>query len=377
MTQVNFLLVTLALHITLMRGQHTAYISNIQPRLDTNQRIVCGGDGNVIRVGDMFYYYAVDYGLCTEQVQHGSLCVHPLKGNTTCGFRYDHQVVAYSSKSLESGSWALEGSVLPMTEHPPGVLFRVKVVYNPNTSKFVLWIRVVPLNQQGTALDWLSERFIAATSYSATGPFELANARIPIRYSPGADFSLFVDHNTTAAATTNNKPQATNDNTAVAYVVYTSHATNVRIVVERLTPDFLSSTNETSTPFAPTPVEAPAMFKRKGFYYVTFGHTCCYCLQGSGVRVYASSSPLSGYQYLGDIVNETAPVTHAQQNYVFQTAPENASSTYLWTGTRWGSAPDHLMANDFQTWLPLQFDDSVSPPRIKNITWLDAFSIEY
>ena len=43
------------------------------------------------------------------------------------------------------------------------------------------------------------------------------------------------------------------------------------------------------------------MFKRAGWYYVAFGHTCCYCLAGSNVRLYAARDPLGPYAALGDI----------------------------------------------------------------------------
>ena len=68
-----------------------------------------------------------------------------------------------------------------------------------------------------------------------------------MRYGPGGDNTLFVDDD------------------GVAYVAYTAHPMDLRISVERLAVDFLSSTNESSGAFGPRGVEAPAMWKRGSY----------------------------------------------------------------------------------------------------------------
>jgi hypothetical protein len=45
--------------------------------------------------------------------------------------------------------------------------------------------------------------------------------------------------------------------------------------------------------------EAPTMFKRNGIYYAMFGYQCCFCEQGSGIRVYTATAPLGPYVYQG------------------------------------------------------------------------------
>ena len=35
--------------------------------------------------------------------------------------------------------------------------------------------------------------------------------------------------------------------------------------------------------------EAPILFSRRGWYYLLYGHTCCFCQPGSGARVQVSS----------------------------------------------------------------------------------------
>lgn len=191
----------------------------------------------------------------------------------------------------------------------------------------------------------------AATSPHPYGPFEVVHANVPLAHGPAADFSLFVDEDDSA------------------YILYTSHATTERVVVEKLAPDYTSSTLMTSELLGPEPVESPVMTRRGAWYYVLTGHLCCYCVQGSNAYVYASRDPLGPYTALGDILHADSGI-HAQLNYVL-----NVGSEYMLTATRWGSAPDDAMRHDFQYWTRLQFDNT-TVPRPLNLTWVDSFVID-
>lgn len=190
-----------------------------------------------------------------------------------------------------------------------------------------------------------------ATSDLPEGPFKVVDSNVRVHYGTGGDNTLFVDDD------------------GQGYLAYTSHATNVRISVERLSSDYLSSSNESSGPIGDGPSEAPAMFKRNGHYYLTFGPTCCYCTAGSRTDVYVAGAPLGPYAKLGALA--AASETHAQQNYVFQTA----QGEWVWTGNRWASAPDGVFAHAFQTWLPMEWDDSASPPAPLALHWQDDFDV--
>jgi hypothetical protein len=50
-------------------------------------------------------------------------------------------------------------------------------------------------------------------------------------------------------------------------------------------------------------------------------------------------------------------------------------TTFVYTGDRWSSAPDKLKSHDFQYWYPLAFNDSVSPPTIEPMKWVDSIII--
>ena len=55
---------------------------------------------------------------------------------------------------------------------------------------------------------------------------------------------------------------------------------------------------------------------------------------------------------------------------------------YIWTGDRWqsggngtGAPAPGLKGWDYQTWLPLEWDDTVEPPLPKMMHWVDSFPI--
>lgn len=197
---------------------------------------------------------------------------------------------------------------------------------------------------------------------------------------PGGDYHLFVD----------------DDASQTAYVIYSaSHW----MAIERLTPDYLSSTGATTGVFPVYFVEAPVMFKRSGVYYAVFGHCCCYCLQGSGGLVWTAAHPLGPWSLQGgggatqaDFIcqpdstsnsvvlaleatvppaptpgqgclyggnNETS-VAHAQASYVVSVAvntPQGAATQLVWAGDRWGQSPDGIKGHEPQFWAPVAFDN--------------------
>lgn len=244
-----------------------------------------------------------------------------------------------------------------------------------------MWYRVVPFTASHTALNWTGEAFAVAAAATPEGPFRTVQPHAYVQQGSGGDFSVYVDANGGVGAEAAGATKA--------YILYTAHSTDVRIVVEELDANFYNSRKDVpaTPPFPPQPVEAPAMFKRGDWYYVTFGHTCCYCLAGSDVDIYASAHPLGPYVALGNIgLNSDGAccVTRAQQNYVAAVGggADSGQGTLLWTGTRWGSAPDGLFVHSFQTWLPLVWEDDgqragqSTPPRPLNLTWVDAFELD-
>ena len=255
------------------------------------------------------------------------------------------------------------------------------------------------------------------------GPFILQNPQMNVtRLCPGplteepcgsaqghpGDFDIFV--NTLSSGR------------AEAFIIY---STRHYMSIEKLTPDFLSSTGQNATisgifnntVFPEYFVEAPAVFKRGDTWYALYGHCCCFCYQGSGVLVYTAKDPMGPWlpQSGGDIAcvpptshlagsdmvsspayglagtptpgqgclyvgGRNVSVTRAQQNFVIEVptackeGEEAPCMTYVWTGDRWQQSPDGLKGHEGQFWAPLEFDDQ---GRIKEMKWIDNFTLHY
>eukprot|EP00456_Euglypha_rotunda_P031921 TRINITY_DN24782_c0_g1_i4.p1 TRINITY_DN24782_c0_g1~~TRINITY_DN24782_c0_g1_i4.p1 ORF type:complete len:156 (+),score=29.23 TRINITY_DN24782_c0_g1_i4:3-470(+) len=131
--------------------------------------------------------------------------------------------------------------------------------------------------------------------------------------------------------------------------------------VEKLTDDYLQTTGSSGNSgfFGDSNVEAPAMFKRNGFYYAVFGSCCCYCEEGSSPIVYVTSNPLGPYT---TTTNLGGAMSSQQTNILPYNTPNGIQ--YLWQGDHWQSAPDGLKGHDFSYWQPLSFgsDGNVTGP---------------
>jgi hypothetical protein len=177
------------------------------------------------------------------------------------------------------------------------------------------------------------------------------------------------------------------DDDGTGYVLYSA---DFWITIEELTPDFLGVTGKMFDGFRGNQSEwgweAPVMFKRQGLYYILAGPMCCFCYQGSGIRVYTATSPLGPYTYQGQDIacgavssrsssssiagagaaaaltaaaaaaavgvaadgpistpsqgclfygSDQVSATRAQQNFVVEVKTSAGETEYLWTGDRW------------------------------------------
>ena len=283
-----------------------ATIHNDEPRYDSKGEIVDAHDGNLQFFDGRYYLYGTAYG-------------------KTAGFSINNRFRVYSSADLEH--WEYEGELIK--EPANGVYYRPYVVYNATTRKYVLWYNWYPKLWNG--------QVGVATSDGPTGPFTIVDPNVHLSQAsdhPG-DGSLFVDEDKTA------------------YFVYTVIDQDHAIRVERLAPDYLSSTGETSQILAKG-CEAPSMFRHDKNYFVLFDSACCFCMKGSGARVFRSLSPLGPYTQLGNINRDADgnPIIHGQQTYV-ATLPTADGPMLMWMSDRWGSRPDNIKGHDFQYWLPL------------------------
>ncbi|MEI7955139.1 MAG: family 43 glycosylhydrolase [Verrucomicrobiota bacterium] len=291
----------------------------------------------------------------------GKYYLYGTRYGSTDGFGKTNRYVCYSSPDLVT--WTPHGEILK--DAPPRTYYRPYVKFNRSTGKYVMWYNAD--NQYGVAI-----------ADEPSGPFIISNPNVPMKYSSHGigDMGLFIDDD------------------GAAYLAYTVIGTgdfggkvepisHHQICVEKLTGDYLSSTQVASA-FVAGNCEGPAMFKRKGIYYLLFDNTCCFGVDGSGARVFTSTSPMGPFQYMGNINikatsarNLPSPWTppgsgrpdciiKAQQTHV-ATLPTDKGTVYIWMGDRWGSRPDGIKGHDFQFWSsPLQFEED---GMIKSLTW--------
>ena len=310
----------------------TVTIGNTEPRRDQHGQMIDAHDGCLQFFHGRYYLYGTAYG-------------------KSAGYSIHNRFRVYSSPDLEH--WRFEGELLKSP--PDGVYYRPYVVFNPRTRKYVLYYNWFPRLFAG--------RTGVAVSDTPVGPFTIVHTKVNLSRAagrPGGSFrgltisgvgdgSLFVDDDGTG------------------YFIYAA-AGDHAVGIDRLTPDFLGSTGESSGVLAKG-CEAPAMFRRGSRYYVLFDSTCCFCAAGSGARVYVASKPLGPYAELQNMNRDASgrPIVAAQQTFVAK-VPSSEGTSYIWMADRWGSRPDGMKGHDLQYWSPpLQFapDGGILP--IQNV----------
>jgi hypothetical protein len=344
----------------------TVTINNIKPRRDVAGKIIDAHGGCLQFFEGRYYLYGTAFG-----TNENSLALN-------CPFR------VYSSPDLER--WTYEGELLK--ERPDGIYIRPCVVFNPHTRKYVLWY------------NWFAKLWngqtAAATSDTPVGPFKIANPNVQLSHPGTGDGSLFVDDDGTG------------------YYIYTAISEGYTISVERLTPDYLGATGESSSVLG-VGGEAPVLFRRNNLYYALFGARCADCLEGSEAQVFVSTSPLGPFttnpqaninrrpentgpamstqktwvatvptpsglvtfhsEHAGPVIpGNNVPFLPAQQTWVAK-IPTIGEPAFFWMADRWQSTPDGVKGHDFQFWsAPLKFDPDGSIEPLKDvaqwhITW--------
>lgn len=381
-------------------------IDNLSPRFDANGTIMNAHDGTIRWLNGEWWVHAASYG----EDGGGDLCDDPpLRGCDSaaahgCGFHANHNVSMFSSPDLSSGSWVYRGDALRCAEVPDcAILYRPHLVWNPSTRLYVLFYNYVSASGK-------PQRIGAATSASPGGPFTLRTANIsnarPVlpsnHHGSMGDFDVLVDPADGAG-----------------YIVYSYGPMSL----EKLAPDFLSSAGINASfvgggfggTTVPTPfAEAPALWTRSvdgtTHYYLTLGHCCCFCWQGSGMIVYRAQHPLgpwvaqSGGADLGCTPGASNPtpvdartlpltaqpspgqgcnypsgtvaasVSRAQQNFVFPVRTADGGTAMVYTGDRWMQAPDGKKAHEPQFWTHLEFDSTTHD--VLPLRWNDTLAID-
>lgn len=334
--------------------------------LDDQSEHISAHGGGLLKYKDTYYWYGEDN-----------------KG----GYLNHVGISCYSSKDLYN--WTDEGTALKQEDMPEelqgdndGRIERPKVIYNPKTKKFVMWMHA---EQSGYAFSSAG----VAVSDSPTGPFTFLFYDRPVLFEPETgydehtnekekgnsfrDMHIFVDD-----------VDSNGDGVPDAYIYYSSEG-NWTLYIARLNADYtwidLPKTPERVRPqytkehlgkgwsrqFIRDMREAPTPFKHNGTYYLIT--SACTGWSPNQAEYAVSDSPLGDYDVKGDpcVGDEDKTTFYSQSNYVL---PINAEKGhYIYIGDRW--KPEELAKSTY-VWLPLTIDAK----GVIEITWEDEWTLE-
>lgn len=300
-------------------------------RFDVEGDPIDAHGGGIYHFEGSYYLYGETYG-CGFQWQRKE----PVP---FCGFR------VYSSPNLVE--WKDHGLLFEVSAWDPWQsrchwfsfgCFRPRVAYNRGTGKYVLWVNSyhTPVGyyvlESSTPTGPFVERGVPRLAFNAEGRPGLVN---------NGDHNLFVDDDGTG------------------YVVYTEWAQgNGDMVIEQLTPDYLSGTGRYAR-LGVWRTEAPSMFKRNGRYYLVLGDpNCAYCPTGS--FYYTATSPLGPWSRPRKLNPNSCG---GQPTHVSRLPAPDGKDWYLYQSDLWlATDPSRAPGGDLnqapapQFWAPLTFD---------------------
>lgn len=304
--------------------------------------------------------------------------------DNTKGYLNDVGVSCYSSRDLYN--WTYEGTALRQEAMPEelqgknnGRIERPKVIYNPKTKKFVMWMHA---ERSGYAFSSAG----IAISDQPTGEFKFLFYDRPVLYEPDAGF----DEHTNEKALGNSfrdmhvfvdDRDTNNDGVNDAYVIYASEG-NWAMYVVRLNADYtwIDLPEQTdrirpqatekdlgavwSRQFIRKMREAPTPFKYQNKYYLLT--SACTGWEPNQAEYAVADHPL------GDYVTQGDPCMGDTERNTFQSQSTEvvpiAHGKFIYIGDRW--LPDNLGKSTY-VWLPLEIDNNGKV----RITWRDTWSI--
>lgn len=279
-------------------------------------------------------------------------------------------VSCYESTNLSS--WKYLGIALSAVPDEPShdlhcekVIERPKVIYNAKTGRFVMWLHQDESNYSGA-------RSGVAVSENPAGPFKYlgsfrpnagvwpVNATAEDRYASetnrlardfksgqmARDMTLFVDDD------------------GIAYQLYSSEE-NATMHVSRLTDDYLQPAGEYARIFVGRSMEAPAVFKRKGKYYLIASG--CTGWAPNAARSAVAENIFGPWTELGNPCRgkDAEKTFQGQSTYVIKL--EGHSDTYIAMFDRWNQWD---LSDSRYIWLPVTFEEDTPV-----VQWRDSWSL--
>ncbi len=349
--------------LTFALGKETPDLAEIHPGEiwpDTEGKPINAHGGGILFHEGTYYWYG--------EIKEGKTYL-PEVNKSWGGTRVDVVGVScYSSTDLLH--WKNCGNVLPAVPSsdldPKKVLERPKCIYNAKTKKFVLWFH-------SDSMDYAAASCGVAVSDQPTGPFiyqgssrpnannwpinitdeekKAANSQLVKDFPIGQmarDMTVFVDDD------------------QKAYLFAASEA-NPTMQISELTDDYLKTTGKYARVFQGRSMEAPAVFKRKGKYYLIASG--CTAWAPNAARSAVADSIWGPWKELGNpCQGETSEISfNSQVTYALPISGQ--PDTFIFMADRW--IKDDL-ADSRYIWLPIKFTNKGQP----EIRWQDSWSID-
>ncbi|MFF0079198.1 RICIN domain-containing protein [Streptomyces canus] len=259
----------------------------------------------IVKVGDTWYGFGEDK-----------------TGETSADTSFQ-DITCYSSTDL--ANWTYRGQALSRQSSgdlgPSRVVERPKVIYNASTSTYVMYLHI-------DSTDYSEAKVGVATSSTPCGPYTYRGSFRPLG-NLSRDLGLFQDTDGTA------------------YLLSEDRNNGLRI--DRLSADYLSVDSAVAVlgSSGSGSVEAPAMVKINGLYYVFGSHLTGWSLNDN---IYATATSLSGPW--SAFRNFAAPGTHTygSQTANVITVQGTSGTTYIYAGDRWNTSD---LGSSQLIWLPL------------------------
>jgi hypothetical protein len=320
---------------------------------------------------------------------------HKIAGET--GNRAHVGVGCYSSNDLYN--WRNEGIALAVSDDPASdiarecILERPKVIYNSTTRQFVMWFHLEPKGQ-----GYQGARSGIAVSDRVTGPYRFvrslrpnagawpANAPESLRCAPtqqeladlqklglvggpvpGYPTDLIFRRDFAGGQMARDMTLFVDDDGA-AYHLHASED-NGTLHISRLRDDYLDASSRYVRIFPGRFHEAPAIFKRKGRYYLITSD--CTGWQPNAARLSMADSIWGPWWELGNPCvgpsDRIATTFESQSTYILPVA--GRPDAYIFMADRW--RPKNAIDGRY-VWLPIQFKNDVP-----FIEWLDRWDLSF
>lgn len=241
----------------------------------------------------------------------------------------------YSSTNLVE--WQFENALL--TLQPTGdlgsnrIVERPKVIYNDPTQQYVMWMHI-DNSSYGEA------KVGVATCDTVCGDYDYLGSFQPLG-NQSRDIGLFQDDDGSAYLLSEDRPNG--------------------LHIYQLNEDYLNVTSNVHL-FPPPNVEAPAMVKLNGIYYIFGSHLTGWTPNDN---VYSTATSLSGpWSSWADFAPAGTDTFTSQTNYILPVTDD----LIMYAGDRWVST---LLMRSTYVWLPLSIDAT-------NVTmaWYDHWTLD-